>query len=237
MGVNDRISLLSHALQTERDPKAALLRIASISASATAGAASAGISRLQPDGRVETVAVSDELATAADKVQYVTAQGPCLEAIRVRTPIDVRDLGAESRWPQFREGALALGVRSVASDPLMVGGRVVGSINIYSNEPQAFSADDRTAAGVIAAHASLILATLELVESSEAKVAQLHDALATRDVIGQAKGILIEREGCTAEEAFEMLKTASQTVNRKLRLVAADVVAEAEKGTRAGERS
>ena len=125
---------------------------------------------------------------------------------------------------------MALGVRSVASDPLMVGGRVVGSINVYADAPQAFTPDDRSAAGVIAAHASLILATLELVESSEAKVAQLQEALTSRDVIGQAKGILIEREGCSADEAFEMLKTASQTVNRKLRLVAADVVSEAEKG-------
>ena len=106
MGLSDRVGLLSRALLTARDPQAALLRVASISASATVGAASAGISRVHPDGRVVTVAVSDELATAADNVQYATAQGPCLEAIRVRTPVDVRDLdrslagpsSAKERW-------------------------------------------------------------------------------------------------------------------------------------------
>jgi hypothetical protein len=109
-------------------------------------------------------------------------------------------------------------VRSVLAVGLFPGGEIprLGALNLYSFAPDGFTAADPDIALVLAAHASTALVGTKAVTAAELEAAQLKEALASRDVIGQAKGILMERRGISAAEAFDVLRSASQSLNVKL---------------------
>lgn len=174
---------------------------------------------------------SQTVARTLDEVQYEAGDGPCLDALSQRHTINASLGDGDGRWPDFASAAKANAMGSILSVPLAVEDRSLGALNIYSPDTQLFDETEAATASLLAQQASAVLATAVAFADATALNGQLLDALATRDLIGQAKGILMAREQCDASAAFDILRRASQRSNRKLRDVAADLVASTTKGT------
>jgi GAF domain-containing protein len=186
--------------------------------------AAAGSITVNRDGAPVTVGVSDPLAAQVDEIQYGADEGPCLDALRHGYVIQVDDLSLEKRWDTYRPHAIAHGVVSSVSVPLTVGSRTLGALNLYAHEPAAFAGSPRRYAEAFAAQCAAAL-TIALRQADQADLQlQLTKAMASRSVIDQALGILMGQQRCTADEAFDILRGASQRRNRKLRDVAAGIV-------------
>lgn len=186
-----------------------------------AGADLASVTLRTPDGQFFTPVQTDEVATELDQVQYQLDEGPCLTAADPNGPALALsdDLATESQWPRFAPVAAQRGYASLCATALQLTGQqpqLSGSLNLYSRKPGGFTAEDQAVALLLATHASLALAHTRTVEMAELQARQLHRAIDSRDVIGQAKGILMARRGCSAAEAFDLLRTTSQELNVKL---------------------
>jgi len=177
-----------------------------------------------PDGRFHTPVETAELATQLDELQYDLDQGPCVEATRTPGPglVGSSDLVNGIEFPAWGPAAAAVGVNSVFAVGMFPDGGTprLGALNFYCFAAGGLDDVDRDMAMVLAAHASTALAATEAHSAHAVKAAQLNEALRSRDVIGQAKGILMERRGITEDEAFDVLRVASQSLNIKLALVA-----------------
>jgi GAF domain-containing protein len=160
-----------------------------------------------------------------DGDQYQLNQGPCVEATRTGNTVNVLIDSPDFPWPEFGDRARTHGVGSILSTPLRVRDKTVGALNIYSRDAELFGDADRELAGKFAEEASVVLANAVTFMSMELVNEQLKEAVASRDVIGQAKGILMARQSCTADEAFDILRRGSQRENRKLRELAEDLAA------------
>ena len=177
------------------------------------------------DGDVVTTrAHTSALVAAVDALQHSSGEGPCLDAVAMGAPSYANDLSEEQRWPTFSPLAVAFGIRSVFAVPLWAEGAPVGGLNLYARLPGAFGVIDRARGVLLAALASLAVATAQSHEDDERRTANLEAALVTREIIGQAQGILMERERITADQAFDVLRRASQHLNRKLREIAETLV-------------
>ncbi|MFL6241186.1 MAG: GAF and ANTAR domain-containing protein [Actinomycetes bacterium] len=215
---------LAALLLTEPSMSAALHRAAVLIAADLPGADAVSVTLA--DGERRTIAFSGDLAAQADEAQYDAETGPCLDAIRTEDVVLVDDLEVEQRWPQYRRHGLAAGVRSSFSLPLYSEGIPVGALNIYSRSVGAFDQQARDRATVIAGFAGVVLVNAELYYATAERADQMREAMASRAVIEQAKGVLMARQGCDADTAFFLLVRMSQASHRKLRDVAADLVAE-----------
>jgi GAF domain-containing protein len=157
-------------------------------------------------------------------VQYTQHEGPCLQALHDGAVIYVKDMRNESRWPHYLQHATAVGVRSSLSLPLQVGDEVIGALNLYSRQPDGFDDRLRQNLAVFADQAAAAL-TMVLRQARQDQIsAQLEQALASRTTIDQAIGILMAQQRCTADQAFELLRSHSQNTNRKIRDIAADII-------------
>jgi hypothetical protein len=174
------------------------------------------------DGRLHTPLETDPLGTELDALQDRFGHGPCLDAARKPglAYTHTGDLGSEPAWPKFGPAAAELGMRSVLSTALLPDAtppRLSGALNIYSRRPGDLGDEEtRDVALLLATHASLAMANTEAVRLAELRETQLRQAVDSRDVIGQAKGILMHRRGISADEAFDLLRRASQDLNVKL---------------------
>jgi GAF domain-containing protein len=187
----------------------------------------AGIS-VADRGVVTTWVATSPETERLDEHQYSTDEGPCLDAIREGRVFEVRDAGTEDRWPRYMEQARYEGLAASLSYPMVVRGRSIGALNLYSfGSP--LPAADRSEIAVLAEHAAVAVANAQAYRRSRELVGHLTEAVESRDLIGQAKGVLIAMQGCSADEAFDLLRGMSQRTNRKLRDIAADVVASAQR--------
>jgi GAF domain-containing protein len=144
-------------------------------------------------------------------------EGPCLDAAVKDLVVRTEDFQTESRWPQYSRGVCDLGVRSSISFKLYTGERTAGALNVFSRSPHTFDADAEVIGSILAAHAAAAI-----LASRDSQ--QLQAALLSRDLIGQAKGILMERFTIDAIGAFEMLRKLSQQMNVRLAEIAQRVV-------------
>jgi GAF domain-containing protein len=184
-----------------------------------------GISISHRDGRIETVAATDNLVWKLDELQYQLDEGPCLQAIRDMTVIEVNNLPEhESLWPRFVPRASALGLRAQMGLRLYVDDETLGGLNLYSTSSNRIEPEVRQAAELFATHAALEMGHVRHEEN-------LNSALATRKVIGQAVGIVMERYQLDEDRAFLYLARVSQHSNIKLRDVAAELVQQANEKT------
>lgn len=174
------------------------------------------------DERVITTAWSDPIVVTLDELQFETDEGPCLDAVSERRTFYAQDLGQDQRWPSFGRAATEAGMRSLIAFPMST--HHLSALNLYARLPDAFGATDRAKGAIFATLAGLALDSAEDRADDEKRTANLHLALRTREVIGQAQGILMEREHITADHAFEVLRRASQHLNVKLREVAETLV-------------
>jgi len=198
--------------------------VAELSVRTLGPAATCGITLAQ-DGRVITVGASDSLAIQLDEQQYEHHTGPCLEALKIGEVVEAVDLAEETRWAVYPAVAMSYGIRSVLSTPLIVNDQPVGVLNLYARTALAFSDVDRQLALLLAGQATIAI-TAALRHYDEITLSDhLRTALSSRSVIDQAIGILMGQQRCGPEEAFALLRAASQQRNIKLREVAANLVA------------
>jgi GAF domain-containing protein len=178
-------------------------------------------------GTVFTSNATDVLALKADQAQYETG-GPCVLAIRtaeqhlVRIPTDTEE------WPEFSAVVMEAGMRSVLSTPLATGEEAIGALNLYSCSRNGFGDDERRLASEFAHHASILLDNAIAFMATNALADNLQEALASRETIGIATGLLMAQPSRSRQDAFDLLRRASQRENRKLRDIAADIVEGAE---------
>lgn len=159
-----------------------------------------------------------------ERLQTQAGQGPCIETLAGLAWVYVPDLLDDQRWPTFSPAAARLGMRSALAYRLSVDGETLGALQLFAHLPGAFNANERAQGLIYATYAGLALALSRDREGEQARIDNLNSALASRDIIGQAQGILMERERITADQAFALLRRSSQHLNRKLRTVAQDVV-------------
>jgi len=162
---------------------------------------------------VTSTAPSSDLPRRVDAVQAETGEGPCLDAVFNEQTVRVPDMRTEQRWPRFAQRAAEIGAGGMLSFQLWVAGDNLGALNLYSRSPGAFTDESEHVGLLFAAHAAIAYANAQ-------KQDQLAQGLATRDLIGQAKGILMERYQISGDQAFAVLVRTSQNSNRKLRDVA-----------------
>jgi hypothetical protein len=182
----------------------------------------AGIFLLEGDV-VTTPVHTDHVVIEVDALQHRTGEGPCLDVITNGGALYADDLAGDARWPRFGPHATAAGVRTVLALTLP-GNGTHGALNLYARYPQAFGVIDRAKGHLLSALAGLALSSAAAHDDNERRLDNLQTALATRVLIGQAQGILIERERITPDQAFDILRRASQHLNIKLRDVAQALV-------------
>jgi GAF domain-containing protein len=197
--------------------------LATLAVNTLPGALACGIT-MRRDHHPMTVASSHPLASQVDEIQYGHNEGPCLTSLRTGEMIVIEDLATDDRWPSYQMPALGHGIRSSLSLPLHTDDRVLGAVNVYATEPFAFGTHEQRTARRFADEAARALAlALRLADRSEMST-HLQTALASRAVIDQALGVIMGQNRCTAEAAFDILRTTSQNRNVKLRDVAADLI-------------
>jgi hypothetical protein len=171
-------------------------------------------------GQVIDVVNRDAVAAELDDLQFGTGIGPAAEALQSENPIYVPDLADSPRWPVLAATAAQPGVASCLSHGLFVHQPAqwspLGTFSLYSATPAAFSDEDQEFGSILAAYLAVAVAMAHRREEVDHREAALHRGLSTRDVIGQAKGILMERQRLPAGDAFDLLRRASQRLNRKL---------------------
>jgi anti-anti-sigma factor len=213
------------ALPSSADVVDGALRLVVALARATlAGADGASVS-LRRHGRLSTVAASDQTVLDMDASQYATGQGPCVDASDLGRWFHIESLATEVRWPAFVPRAQELGIRAILSTPLLSHDEPVGALNIYSRQVGAFAPQDQELAGLFAAETSSILTKAGAGATSGDLTRRLSEALRARQVIAQAQGAIMQRDGVEADAAYTQLRRSSVATSRSLRDRALDTVA------------
>lgn len=178
----------------------------------------AGITTARRGGRVDTAAATDPLARESDRLQNELREGPCHDALWKEATFHSPDLSTEARWARYAPAAAAAGIRSVLAFRLYTGHDTLGALDLYSTKVDAFDEVDERVGLVVASHASVAF-RWAMTEQ------QLREAIESRQVIGAAIGLVMERSRVSADRAFALLVRASQDTNVKLRELAEQVVA------------
>ncbi len=221
--VPDALIQLSGVLLNEAATDSLLELLVVLARRTVAKADGVGVT-LKENGSFKTASSSDQEVDEVDRIQYYLHEGPCVSSLESGVAITTPDVRTDDRWPNFAAGAAEHGIAAMHSEPLTVRGESVGALNVYSLASGAFDERSIKTLALYAKQASIVLNNAQAFYSAEDANRNLKEALATRDIIGTAKGILIERESVTSAEAFEMLTRLSQHSNTKLRDVAAEVV-------------
>jgi GAF domain-containing protein len=209
----EHFAALSRQIHASEDFDESLNRLTATTLAAVGGAESVSISLLEKDGPI-TRGATHQLAYDGDQIQYDEHEGPCLDAALEDRWVSVPDLAADSRWPTSAQRiATELGIGSMFSCRLALDSsprQTLGGINLYSTTPGAFTEQDQMLA--------ILLASLGAVVIDASRQQQhLRAAIASRQVIGEAIGILRSRSKLSSQQAFDMLVGASQRTNTKLR--------------------
>jgi hypothetical protein len=200
------------------------LRLAVALARSVVGGADGVSISLRRRGMLSTVAATDETISQMDASQYETGEGPCVDASNEGHWFHAESLDDETRWPDFTPHALSLGIRSILSSPLRVQDRPVGALNIYARTPGVFTPSGQKMAALFATEASSILSGVETETGGEHLSLRLQGALRTREVIAQAQGVLMEREGLAERSAYAALRRSSLSNGSPLLEQAAEIV-------------
>lgn len=177
----------------------------------------ASLSITTRDGRIETLAPTDQRVVLADQLQYELMEGPCLEAALSEPVVEASDLATDPRWPQYGPKAAALGFGAQIAFQFRAEPHARGALNLYSDQPHSIDTDTRALGALFA---GLIAVAMGWARQDES----MNQALVTRNVIGQAVGIVMERYTIGPDAAFAFLVRISQDSNTKLRAVAERIV-------------
>jgi GAF domain-containing protein len=219
---------LSQVVFADRQLRDILSDIVAVAARGIPGAESTSITLIR-DEVGYTAAHHGEMALAADELQYERGYGPCMDAGRGGVPLRVDDMRTEERWPDYTARVQETGVRSSLSLPLPFQNTSIGALNVYSTQPEAFASDESLEAGLrVAESIAVAVANADAHAQLADQARNMRQAMEFRAVIEQAKGVLMAQRHVGAEEAFEILRAASQRYNRKLRDIALGIVESAQ---------
>ncbi|MGY5891544.1 GAF and ANTAR domain-containing protein [Blastococcus deserti] len=209
---------LSGVLYAEETLHSVLRLVTALAAEVLPRSFGAGVTLLR--GRVRSTAATHPLVEEADALQYELDEGPCLSAARDQRTYRIESMWNEERWPLWTGRVAQLGLGSSVSSPLVVRGDGLGAVKVYARPEAAFTDHDERILELFAEKASVTLTNAISHEDARRLSEELREALRSRDVIGQAKGILRERHRVDEETAFGMLAEEAQRTNVKLRTVA-----------------
>ena len=223
------LSALARFQITELSVGDTLHRLADVTVEAIPGAEVAGMTMLGQDGRPTTAVYTDEDSPEIDEGQYREGKGPCLDAWRENRVVRIDQIADEaSRYPHFVAACQEHGVQSTLSIPMVSGDVALGALNLYARSPRAFTAEDERSGSELAAASGSVLGNVSAYWTAFDLGVGLREAMKTRAVIEQAKGMLMARAPFPdADEAFELLVKASQRENVKLRAIAQRIVEQA----------
>jgi len=204
---------------------AVLERVASLAKETVPGADEVSVTLIEGED-ARSVAFTGNLAVHLDERQYARGFGPCIHAALSGDAVYIDDTETDDRYPDFGAVAARAGMRSVLSVGMPVPQRVVAGLNFYAVTPAAFDPAAVDLARAFADYGAVALVNAALINSKTTLGTDPERNMSSRAVIEQAKGIIMTRTGCDAEEAFTELVRRSQRSSRKLNLVAADLVAE-----------
>jgi GAF domain-containing protein len=208
---------LARSVAAPRDIDSVLSGVTATTVELLGGADTAGVLLVSKGGKFESLSGTSDLIYDVDRLQEKYNAGPCVEAAINELVVRTEDFETETRWPQYSREVCKLGVRSGISFKLYTGDRTAGALNVFSRRPHSFDADSEVIGSILAAHAAAAI-----LASRDSQ--QLQAALLSRDLIGQAKGVLMERFDVDAVGSFEMLRKLSQQMNVRLSEIAQRVV-------------
>jgi GAF domain-containing protein len=219
--LTDAVRAVAHFLVAEVPLGTTLQHIAELARDATPPADAVGITLLHGRQRPTTAVYTDDVSPAVDRGQYEDGDGPCLTAYRDHVVVRVDDTRAVAdRWPRFSRDAASNGVLSTLSFPLEAGGDTFGALNLYSSSPGSFDPGHEAAMAPFVTQAGVVLANARAYWDAFDLAASLREAMRSRATIEQAKGKIMATNGCTPDDAFDLLVKASQRENVKLRDIA-----------------
>jgi len=177
-----------------------------------------GISTIDHKGNVHTRATTGDLVNQLDDLQYSLSEGPCVDTLRDAEVVVAPEIRHDQRWPHYVPQAVQFGLQAQLAIKLFLDDEgTIGGLNLYSTIRDDIDPDAEPVADMFATHAAIALGHAR-------KREQLNDAIATRQLVGQATGILMERYGIDSERAFQFLVRASSTSNTKVRDIARELV-------------
>jgi GAF domain-containing protein len=199
---------VARSLEAEPDLQHVLAAIVASVSDTVPGAEHAVVS-LREGKLLQTVASTSDLTKRINNIEHELDEGPCLQALLDHHSYRIDDMSQDTRWPRFAAAAEAHGVRSMLGYKLFTSGRNLGALDLYSSKRNAFDADSEIIGELFAAHAAIAL-------TGSTQQAEFRRALSSRDTIGIAKGILMQRERISDDQAFNLLVSTSQNANIKL---------------------
>ena len=231
--VEEMLRALSRVVLVDRTLDDVLTDVTRIAAQGIPGAEATSITLLRED-KAFTAAYHGDMALAADELQYEHGYGPCMDAGRGGVLLRIDDMRTEERWPDYVARVQATTpVRSSLSVPLPYQGSSIGALNNYSTVPCAFDNPESLRAGLeVAEIVAVAVANADAHHQLGEQARNMRVAMESRAVIEQAKGVLMAQRRVDAEQAFEILREASQRYNRKLRDIALGIVESTQEGGR-----
>jgi GAF domain-containing protein len=211
-----RLADAARSLQRQTSPQQVMDGVVNLAREMVPGADEATITMVRKDRHCYSAAATSALASDFDVLQDETGEGPCLDAIWQQETVRVNDLASDPRWPVLGPRAAERGVRSMLCLQLFVHRDTLGALDLLAHAPSAFTDESEHVGLLLASHAAIAAADAHHFEN-------VSSALVNRDVIGQAKGILMERFKITSDQAFAVLAKVSQDTNRKLSAVAEEL--------------
>jgi GAF domain-containing protein len=187
----------------------------------------AGLMLADADRHLRSVAASDDRFRHLEDLQIQHDQGPCIDAFETKELVGAEDLTGDQRWPLFSDAALRRKVRAVLASPLPYNQDAVGVVAVLSEDRRPWSPEGELALLAFTDLAALLIASMMQNEEQTGLALQLQGALDSRQVIEQAKGILMERHSLEARAAYDRLRAQARSERRKLGVVSAEIVASA----------
>ncbi|GAA5141546.1 GAF and ANTAR domain-containing protein [Nocardioides marinquilinus] len=218
--LDERMAEAARELHDQADVQLTYDSAVQLAVANVTGADAAGLTIASRGRKAETLAVTAGWVTTADRLQYTLDEGPCVDATWEHHLVHSPELTTDARWPTWGPRVFAeTGARSVLSLQLFTHRDSLGAINLYSRTADAFDARDRTDGLTVAAHIAIAVAAAQ-------SIAQLETAVASRTVIGNAVGMLMERFAFSEQRAFAALSRIASERGRKVRDVAQEVVSD-----------
>lgn len=215
---DDRFAAIARDLQNQSSEPATLDRIGTLAVETIQGCDHAGITVLDRHERITTLAATDDVVVTADVQQRELGEGPLVDVLAQQDAVSSEDLVGDGRWPRWGRWVHDnLGVQSMLGFQLFTTSKSYGALDMYSDRQGGFDAHDRIIGLALAAHAAVAVASSHELE-------HLNIAVANRTIVGQAEGILMERYDLDADRAFAILVRVSQAENRRLNLIAEELI-------------
>jgi len=215
---------MSGLLLSRETVDTALELVTTLAATTTAGTLGSAVTVVDEHGK-RSRAASTSAAEQADTLQYDLDEGPCLTAWRTGELVRIDDTTTDGRWPRWNEAAGLLGVRSVLSTPLLVGTERIGAMKVYCERPMNYGPHDEQVMRLLAAQAAILLANSQSLQEARRLSRQLTTALAGRDAVAQATGVLLAQGAATRQEAFATLGATARQSGRTVEAVARALLA------------